>query len=566
MNKSSPLFIAVLIVIPIFLVAFVEFDELDELQSNIKKEYYKKHLNNSSRIFDIENEISPSQKKVDILHYDLFFDLYPEKKEFKASATLTGKVKVKGLKEIDINFYDNFDVSEVMLNGAKHKYINENNMLKVFSDLPVDTFSLKIDYYGTPERAGFAGFVFGRINDNSLVYTLSEPYYASSWFPCNDFPSDKALLDIRIRNDSSQVSVSNGSLINIKREGNKNTYHWKTIYPISTYLIAIYSSAFKHFDDKYISLDETDTMTIDYYVLPKDLENAKKDFIQHPDMIRFFAETFGEYPFIREKYGIAEFLWQLGAMEHQTITGVASNMISGKNFYFDIYVHELAHQWWGDAIGPKSWKDIWLNEGFASYCEALFYEFRSGKSALKSTMLSKKRSDFTDILGEPGSFLFTSTVYNKGAWVLHMLRWELGDSLFFNSLRKYYEKYKYSNAATEDFKKVCEDVSGKNLTKFFDQWVYGKGIIKLQFDWTSSKKNNEFETLIDIEQVQSEYDEYNFLLEIGFKYEDQQTEYHRVNINSTSAEFNFKSKQKPVKVTLDPNDWLLMTSERIVDD
>jgi aminopeptidase N len=566
MNKSSLLFFAVLILTPIFLVAFVEFDKLDEVESSIKKEYYKEHLNNSSRIFYVENEISPSQKKVDILHYDLFFDLYPGKKEFKASATLTGKVKVKGLKEIDINFYDNFDISEVMLNGMKHKYINENNILKVFSDPPVDTFSLKIDYSGTPERAGFAGFVFGKINDNSLVYTLSEPYYASSWFPCNDFPSDKALLDIRIRNDSSLVSVSNGSLINIEQEGDKKTYHWKSVYPISTYLIAIYSSAFKHFDDKYISLDKADTMSIDYYVLPKDLENAKKDFVQHPDMIRFFAETFGEYPFIKEKYGIAEFLWQLGAMEHQTITGVASNMISGKNFYFDIYIHELAHQWWGDAVGPKSWKDIWLNEGFASYCEALFYEFRSGKSALKSTMLSKKRSDFTDILGEPGSFLFTSTVYNKGAWVLHMLRWELGDDLFFNSLRKYYEKYKYSTASTEDFKKVCEDVSGKDLTKFFDQWVYGKGIIKLQFDWTSSKNNNEFETLIDIEQVQSEYDEYDFPLEIGFKYEDRQTEYHRVNINSTSSEFNFKSKQKPVEVTLDPNDWLLMTSERVVDD
>ncbi|MCH7773858.1 MAG: M1 family metallopeptidase, partial [Bacteroidetes bacterium] len=366
---------------------------------------------------------------------------------------IKGVVKEEGLKKLELNFYDNFKISEVKLNGIESEYFNEDKLLTIISDdsVPLDTFELKVTYSGTPKKVGLEGFVFGKINGTSLVYNLSEPAYASSWFPCNDFPSDKALLDIRIKNDSSQVSVSNGILIGIEDEGERRTYHWKTNYPTSTYLIAIYSSNYQHFSDEYVSLDKQDTMAIDYYVLENDVEDAKTDFMEHPEILRFFAETFGEYPFIKEKYGVAEFLWQLGAMEHQTITGVASNILGGKNLFLDIYIHELAHHWWGNAIGLKSWNDIWLNEGFSTYSEALYYEYKSGRSALRSTMMSKSYGNFSVALGNPGSFLFTGTVYNKGAWVLHMLRWELGDKIFFKILREYYRKYKYSNASTGDF-------------------------------------------------------------------------------------------------------------------
>ncbi len=227
-------------------------------------------------------------------------------------------------------------------------------------------------------------------------------------------------------------------------------------------------------------------MNIEYYVFPKQLENAKIDFAEHPQYIHFFAKTFGEYPFIKEKYGVAEFLWQLGAMEHQTITGIGSNFVSGHNFFRDIYVHELAHQWWGDAISPKSWNDIWLNEGFATYCEALYYEHKSGKKALISTMLSKKQDNFKGKLIEPGDDMFSATIYDKGAWVLHMLRWQVGDSTFFNILREYYKEYKYKSASTKDFQSVCEKISSQDLSQFFNQWVYdGEGNITLIYDWNS---------------------------------------------------------------------------------
>jgi aminopeptidase N len=568
MKIKKYMYYTIIFIIPLTVSAFIFTNNIVEVQSGWKKEFYLNHLKNYYKILNTEDHVTENQRKIDILHYDLFFDLFPDEKEFNASAVIKGVVKEEGLDKIELNFYDNFEISEVKLNGIKCEYFNEDKLLAINSDeaIPLDTFEIKVTYSGTPEKAGLEGFVFGKINGTSLVYNLSEPTYASSWYPCIDFPSDKALLDIRIKNDSSQVSISNGLLVGTEDDGDRRTYHWKTNYPISTYLIAIYSSSYQHFSDKYISINEQDTMAIDYYVLQNHVENAEKDFQEHPDILRFFAETFGEYPFIKEKYGVAEFLWQLGAMEHQTITGVASNIIGGKNFFLDIYIHELAHHWWGNAVGPKSWKDIWLNEGFSTYSEALYYEFKSGKSALRSTMMSKSSGSFSTALGNPGSFLFSGTVYNKGAWVLHMLRWELGDKTFFRALREYYEKFKYSNASTEDFKTVCESISGENLTKFFDQWLNGTGKIELIYNWTTEKIATDYETIITLEQIQDRYDSYFFHLGMKFKYDNGKSESFNFNIDSKTAELTVRSKNKPVEIILNPNDWLLMTEPELIEN
>jgi aminopeptidase N len=532
-----------------------------ELQ-NMKIAFYEQHLKNFKSFFDQEKYITDNQRQVDILHYDLFFDLFPEKKKFDASAIIKGVLKTKGLNSLDLNFYDSFEIKLVELNGKKADYTYEGKLISIVIGHSIpDTFKVKIEYSGTPESAGFGGFSFAKINGKSLVYSISEPTYASTWFPCNDLPNDKALLDIRIKNDSSQVSVSNGILVDVVNDNLRKTYHWKTIYPISTYLIALYSSGYKHFSDSYISIDRKDTMNIDYYVLPDDYKNAQIDFAEHVEILSFLAETFGEYPFIGEKYGIAEFLWQRGAMEHQTITGIGSNLVGGKNFFLDIYIHEAAHQWWGNAVGLKSWKDIWLNEGFSSYSEALYFEYKSGSSALQSTMQSKRQRNFIGSLDEPGAFLFNNTVYDKGAWVLHMLRWELGDNIFFKILREYYNKYKYSNASTVDFKDVSESISGKDLDKFFDQWISGVGEIELNYDWETKQIGDNYKTLIDLEQVQEKYEEYHFPLEIGLLYDGNTLDYQKFYINSISTQLTINSSKKPENILIDPNQRILLSAK-----
>jgi aminopeptidase N len=517
------------------------------------------YINTYFHLLD-DNYITKNQNKIDILKYDLSFDLYPEKKMFIAKAILTGEVKDTTIQSIDLNFYDNFKINRITLDDILTDYDNEGTRLSIPFNPAIGTnFKIEVQYEGTPKRAGLDGFVFGNRNGQSLVYNLSEPDYASSWFPCNDIPFDKTLLDISISNDSSAVSVSNGILVDVTNNGSRRTYHWRTEYPISTYLIAIYSSDYKHFSDRYISLNGKDTMKVEYYVLADKLEDAKKDFSDQVKAIEFFSQTFGEYPFIKEKYGIAEFLWYAGAMEHQTITGVSSNMIDGKKFYEDTYVHELAHQWWGDAVSPKFWKDIWLNEGFASYSEALYYESLTGKRALHSTIMSKYSKKFSGTLSNPGSFLFTRTVYDKGAWVLHMLRWEVGDSAFFNILRTYYSTFKYSNASTKDFQDICEKVSRKNLDKFFEQWIKGEGEIELQYETAIESSEKSYLIKIKIQQVQDEYEVYHFPLLIKLAFADSSENSFRYEITTKDTLLEISSNKYPDNIELDPDNWLLAT-------
>jgi aminopeptidase N len=531
--------------------------------------YYKIQLYKLTYIYTYfqkldDDYITQNQRKIDIYKYDLAFDLYPENKMFVAKAVLTGKVLDPTIETIDLNFYDNFEIKSIVLNDVLTEYENEGYRLSIpLNSFSGSEFKIEVDYEGTPKKAGLEGFVFGKRNGKSLVYNLSEPNYASSWFPCNDIPFDKTNLEISITNDSNMVSVSNGVLVDVFTNGDRRTYRWRTEYPISTYLVAIYSSEYEYFSDQYVSLDEMDTMRVEYYVLPDKLEKAKIDFSTHVNMLEVFSKMFGEYPFLKEKYGVAEFLWYAGAMEHQTITGVSSNMIGGKKFFEDTFAHELAHQWWGNAVGPKSWKDIWLNEGFATYSEALYYEAISGKEALQSTMLSKYSSNFSGSLAEPGPFLFTRTMYDKGAWVLHMLRWEVSDSSFFNILRTFYETYKYSNASIHDFKFVCEEVSGKNLDKFFEQWVYGKGQIELEYKTETTSSGQDYILRIMLEQTQEDYEEYHFPLDVKIVFKDSTAKSYRYEIASIDTLLEISATAMPESIQLDPDNWLLavITSE-----
>ncbi len=212
-----------------------------------------------------EDYISPNQKKIDVLKYNLSFDLYPEKKMFIAQAILTGEVLDQNIQSIDLNFYENFKIEKILFNGASTDYENEETRLSIpYNSQMGKEFEIEVYYEGTPKKAGLDGFVFGKRNGKSLIYNLSEPTYASTWFPCNDLPFDKTFMQMSITNDSSAVSVSNGVLVDVKTNRSRRTYTWQTEYPISTYLIAIYSSDYRSYSDNYISLDGLDTMKVEY--------------------------------------------------------------------------------------------------------------------------------------------------------------------------------------------------------------------------------------------------------------------------------------------------------------
>ena len=517
---------------------------------------------------ELEQYNPKSQRAIDAIHYQIKLDLFPAEQKIRGEVAILLKINDEKSSAIDINFYDNLNISNITLNGKEAEYSRTEKLLTIErTDTDADSALIKIIYEGTPKSLGFGSFNFKKVDNHYRVYTLSEPVFASTWFPCIDLPDDKALADIFISNDSSSVSVSNGKLMDVKTSGDRRIYHWKTFYPVSTYLIGIYSGNYNSYSQKYVTISG-DSLNIVYYASPEKFEDAKRDFSDHPRYIKTFEELFGPYPFVREKYAVAEFGWNAGAMENQTITGIGSDFISGRKFFSDMLIHELAHHWWGNAVGPKTWKDIWLNEGFATYSEALYWEKQSDIRALQST-LSGKSGTFPDgTLYNPGNALFSRLIYNKGAWVLHMLRREVGDEHFFQILREYLRRYKYTNASTRDFREVCEQISKKNLKYFFDQWVFkGEGIIEAEAEWSVKKTDEKFITSITIKQLQKGYDIYKFPIEIKLLSADKEesiTANYRVE--GREVTLNLESGFKPDRVDFDPESWLLAKFNIITEE
>jgi aminopeptidase N len=537
-----------------FIISLVTFLSLTNNKVKDIDEYGLVNVRNLG--LNDSNYISDNQYLIDVLHYDIDLDLNLASKILKAKVILTVHLLSKDLNSIELNFYDNLKINSLEVNGFTASFNHSGKLLTINRNTHFsDTIKIFVSYEGTPKRVGLSGFVFGSINDKSLVYTINEPEYASSWFPCNDIPLDKALLDIKITNDRNKISISNGKLIDVTETESRKSYYYKTVYPISTYLIAVYSSDYKLLTDQYIS-ESRDSMSLYYYVLPGQEEKAKIDFEEHSEMLKFLSSTFGEYPFIKEKYAVAVFLWQMGAMENQTITGIGSNFITGKKFFNDMLLHELAHHWWGNSVGLKSWKDIWLNEGFATYSEVLYNEWKYGPSARISDV-HKIKNHYHGTLYNPDE-LFSGLVYNKGAWVLHMLRKETVDPIFFSILKTYYNTFKYSSASTADFIKIAEEVSKKSLTKFFNQWLFSNlGELIIDYKWSFKNNDDEIELKLEILQNNSA-NIYEFFSDVEIQFDDKsKNKIEEIYIDKKEQSFIFRLKNKPVNVILDPNSWLL---------
>ncbi len=504
--------------------------------------------------------ISSLQKRTDILNYNLNISIDMLRKSISASAMLKGVINGDVTKEIQLNFSDKLAIRSVTLNGSSTNYSLTGSRLIIYSDKFLsDTFTMKIEYSGRPKNMAMWGFSFSKLNGSPVVYTISEPEYASTWFPCNDRPDDKAIVQMGLTVDKKYTALSNGKLNSVEINGDFATYRWSSEYPISTYLTAVYAAEYIKISDQFISTS-SDTVALDFFVFPKDSAKAKKDFEEHRRYLRVFEELFGPYPFSKDKYAIAAFLWTSGAMENQSITGFAYNMITGSGMYEDILVHELAHHWWGNSVGPKNWDDIWLNEGFASYSEALYYEKVFGRDALISTMVKFREFTESESLVKP-EFIFSKTVYHKGAWVLHMIRNEIGDGVFFPFLRAYYEKYKYSNASAEDLQNFLHIFTNKDFQQFFKQWVYeGTGRIELDYYFDQKPIRDFYNLHLILSQVQAGYPVYEFPLEIKIIGKNGESMIEKIFVNGRESEIEFNVPFRVNTVELDPNSMLLLTS------
>lgn len=420
----------------------------------------------------------------DIKYHRFFLFADPAKTYINGSVTSYFVVTQPGMSSIQFELYESMSADSAFYQGVKQNVAHSGNVITIPFGVTIPAGvldSVTVYYHGNPTTSGFGSFG-NEIHDGAPgMWTLSEPYGASDWWPSKNDLTDKIdSVDMFVVTPNGNHVASNGLLISeTPYSANSVLAHWKHRYPVASYLIAIASTNYACFSDYYIT--ETDSLEILNYVYPEDSVLLRTNAKSVLPSIALFEELFGPYPFRAEKYGHAQFGWG-GGMEHQTMTFLGKGA-----FNAEIIAHELAHQWFGDMITCGSWKDIWLNEGFATYCAGLMYE-----SSSQYYWNLWKFNNISNICRYPGGSVYctdTTNVgrifdgrlsYSKGALLLHMLRWVIGDDNFFAGIKNYLNdpELKHGFALSDDFKTHMETISGRDLTGFFADWLYGQGFPK----------------------------------------------------------------------------------------
>lgn len=446
--------------------------------------------------------LTTAQGNYDVTYYDIDLKIDPNTETISGLVGVHGTSLISALTTVELDLYSGLNVESVKnKKGGDLNYTHDSNLLTVTLKYPVsdgNSFKIIIDYNGSPQTSGFGSFTFDKYPNNSsgepMIWSLSEPYGARDWWPCKDTPNDKAdSVNISLEVPSGLIAASNGTLVDTVVNRGWTTYHWQERYPIATYLVSVAIHSYTVFYDWY-EYGVSDSMRLEYYVFPDNYDKVQYNYSLTKDMLGAMADRFGEYPFIKEKYGHVEFTWG-GGMEHQTLSSMGG-------YSEALIAHELAHQWWGNMVTCANFHHIWLNEGFATYSEALWYEKQYGVDRLHSDMSN-------NMYFGPGTIYVEDTTsvwnifhgglsYAKASWVLHMLRRVVGDSAFFSGLQEYGDRYRFKSAVTEQFRDVMEEISGMNLDSFFQRWIYGEYYPIYEVVYSQSDNN----LLVRINQIQ----------------------------------------------------------------
>ena len=409
----------------------------------------------------------------DVQHYTIALNVDPIANTVTGSTTITANA-TETLSSFNLDFLG-LAVDSVTVNEVEATYSRSDSELTITPAVPLETnqpFNAIVQYHGTPETitsGGLSGMGWSH-GESGAINVWGEPDAASTWFPSNNHPRDKATYRFEITVPKPWMVAATGTLKETKENGNKNTYIWEMDEPMATYLASI-------------SIDQYDLVTQngpheinirDYF--PADyLASDRAQFADLPAMINFLEGLFGPYPFT--EYGVV-IATDDGlcashpiALEAQTMS-IHCPTASMTSQY--TIVHELAHMWFGDSVSLKNWKDVWLKEGFATYASWLWAS--KDDPGILSEIASQARENFRDSkasIAEPNpQNLYTNESYTGGALVLYALQQEVGDDTFFKILQTYADRYKYGNASTDDFIAVANEVSGKDLKPFFDAWLF----------------------------------------------------------------------------------------------
>jgi aminopeptidase N len=429
---------------------------------------------------------------------------------------------------------------------------------------PIDVV---VDYAGQPLRGLYFTAPDADHPQRPLgVWSQGQDEDSKHWFPCFDSPHDKFTSEVVATVPAPLQVISNGRLVATRanRRAGTVTYHWREDLPHPAYLVSIVAGEYAEVRDTTAA-----GVPISYYVHPRDRNAVRRTFGNTPRMLELFARLV-DYPYPFEKYAqtvVADFIF--GGMENVSATTLTDAVLLDATAALDsdsdgLIAHELAHQWWGNLLTCKEWSHAWLNEGFATYFEAVWAEHHRGRDwfrweieqfereYLREDEERYRRSLVERRYTKPIE-LFDRHLYQKGALVLHMLRQELGDALFWKAIRHYARKHQFQNVETADFKIAIEEATGAHLDAFFDQWVYGAGFPDLEATW--SWEADAGATRLQVRQTQSGAPfAFGLEIELGF---GRRSERRRVRIDAATQTFFLATPKPPRWVRIDPDHVLL---------
>lgn len=537
-------------------------------EGEFSKDHYCNKAHGSRYIFNPQHRTNALTENYDLKYYRFEWSIDPAVYGIKGTVTPYFTVLETGFDVIHFDFSSDLSIDSIVWRGQKLSYAQPSDYqltIQFPSALVKGSLdSIAITYNGVPPSGGFGSFIQSTHAGEPALWTLSEPFGSQDWWPCKNGLDDKIdSIDVIVTTGAKYRAASNGTLVSeLSMPGGMKKFHWKHRYAIAPYLVAISVTNYTAYTDDVLLSDGT-VMPMVNYVYPENLEDAKVGTADNVRVLQYFDSLFVDYPFKKEKYGHAQFGWG-GGMEHQTMSFVI-------NYGWGLLAHELAHQWFGDYVTCGTWEDIWLNEGFATYLEGLsrerfqsdndWYNWKAGKvnSIVSNTGGSVKVDDPTNV-----NRIFSGRLsYNKGSYLLHMLRWKLGDQLFFKGLRNYLLDKSFDYAVTNELKAHLESVSGQDLDEFFRDWYEGQGFPTYEVRWDQESDI----LLIQLDQTTSHPSVSFFEMPVPIRLSGEgKSIIIRPEQTFSGQVFQFLPDFKVEKVEFDPELWLAAKGKVIQQD
>ncbi len=497
---------------------------------------------------------------IDIKHYKLALAVNDSTNNIDATINIDLKFKkIQNSFELDFVNKDSITgegmvIDSIYQNNVQVSFTHTNNKLTIEPKHPFPgvKYTYTIKYSGIPKD----GLVISKnLHGDRTFFGDNWPNRAHNWFPCVDHPSDKATVEYLIKTPNYYQTIANGHLVEKTDIDSTSTlYHWKTDVPLPTKVMVIGVAKFA-----IQNIGEIHNIPVSTWVYPQTKEEGFHDFSTAKNILNFFIENIGEYPY--SKLANVQSNTRYGGMENASAIFYYQESVTGKLEHENLIAHEIAHQWFGNSATEIDWPHVWLSEGFATYFTNLFVLNNKGEDAFtkrlkdqRSKVLNFYKKVQTPVIDTKTTNylkLLNPNSYQKGAWVLHMLRNELGNETFWKGIRAYYEKYKFKNASTKNFKNVMSKISGKNLDVFFTQWLEKTGHPIITSNWIYFNKK------VRLIIVQTQKTIFDFPLDIELLHKDGSSEIKTINVADKSSPFVIETSGEVVDLKFDPNTKLL---------